>query len=325
LKLRHHGDENMRFEVTKRDAVILSIFIVVLVVCCYAYVRWATSPRAKGGTVEANVTDVTSVETNYDAGSPHEGTEKALNLCVEEMLKRRVAPMQKYELIWKRNIFREMTSEGAPASANVVRRSSLTPPVLPPASVVVKEGQPSVKPAQSYPEKPKNITYTAFVLVGGKRLALVEDTSIRDGCYVGEGEYAFGVRVLRITPEVIEVEKDGRIFYYTLGENKEERKLLAKGSSSQPQQTGTTSQPTKQQEQPAVSSGTSTEGSSQPESQKVTQPTVTPPQPPSFEERQRFFERIMQRLRERYGENIPPDVEERLKRFRRRLEEGGSD
>ncbi|MFA4015281.1 MAG: hypothetical protein RUDDFDWM_000361 [Candidatus Fervidibacterota bacterium] len=308
----------MRFEVTKRDAVILSIFMVVLVICCYAYVRWATSPKAKVSTVEA---DVRSSEMKYDGESSHGSTEETLKLYVEEMLKRRTTAVQKYELIWKRNIFRETIGEGVATSANVVRRSNITLPVLPPASVVVKQEEPSSKPAQSYQEKPKNITYTAFVLIGGKPLALLEDTSIKDGCYVGEGEYAFGVRVLRITPDVIEVEKDGQIFYYALGENKEERELLARGGSPQPQQRSTTSQ----QEQPARSSETSAGGTSQPEQQKVAQPTVTPPQPPSFEGRKGFIERIMQRLRERYGENIPPEVEERLKRFRRRLEEDRSD
>lgn len=44
---------------------------------------------------------------------------------------------------------------------------------------------------------------------------------------------------------------------------------------------------------------------------------------PTFRGRSEFFEQMMRRMRERYGGEIPPDVMERMRRFRRRFEEGG--
>ncbi|MCX7776880.1 MAG: hypothetical protein N2381_02285 [Armatimonadetes bacterium] len=316
----------MRFELTKRDAIILGIFIPFLVACCYAYVRHATSSGAPAQAGREATGDASKSAVQSDFNDANVGG--ARDADIESFIKRRLEKTQRYSVIWQRSVFKPATLGRSVSSRHTTANkavSTLLPPLPPPIGTQAQpqKSSGSAREPSEYrpPEKPRDIAYTAFVLVNGKPMALVEKTSTKEGFYVQEGDYVFGMRVVRIASDAIELEHDGRSIYYALGENKEKRELMARTVSSQKvSQTGTSTP----QQQPAAQQAAKVEqtGQVQQIQQAELQPVSPPPPPAGLDERSRFFERMMRRLRERYGDNIPPDVMERINRFRRRSEEG---
>lgn len=316
----------MRFEVTKRDAVILSIFIIFLIACCYMYVRHMTAPKSSGRTEsEREVLVVGESASEGEANAQRLGDIEGVE--IESLLARRKASVQKYAAIWQRNIFKpplepaqQRKSSQSLHGRSVAGGSPVLLPPLPPPTGAQSQFQPTpplggMEGNRPFADKPRNIAYTAFVVMGDRRLALVENTSTKEGFYVREGDYVFGMRVVRIAPDAIELERDGRSIYYALGENKDKKELMAKSVSQQRSQ-----QPTSSTSQPQPTGQMQQVGQVQQAEQS--QPASANVSPPPSVRRSEFFERMMQRMRERYGDNIPPDIEERIRRFRRRAEDG---
>jgi len=310
----------MRLELTRRDAIILGIFIPFLVACCYAYVRHTTAPRAPSQAVgEVTTAGATEPAAQADA--------QDVNVDIDGILRARSMAVQRYVAIWERNVFKPVVlahEEGARTPRMAAVNTAAPPPLqpLPPPMSVQTQPPESTHMTREHraPEKPKDMAYTAFVLVNGKPVALIENLGTKEGMYVQEGDHVFGMRVLRIAPDAIELERDGHSFYYALGENKEKRELMARSVS---QQRAPSASPSGSQQQSAVQSQQTVQtGQTEQTGQQVT--SQSPPSPPTFEGRSRFFEQMMQRMRERYGDNIPPDVMERIRRFRRRFSEEGN-
>lgn len=294
----------MQFEVTKRDMLILAIFALVLVIGCYAYVRHVTAPRhkAKAVTEEASTERTPSLEASRKSIALHTDAKKSKRSEGALSVSSKPAKMtddHDYDIIWKRNIFKPALP--TPATKNTAEPTEVSPP----APV-----EPLPPPPPLTPQKPKEFAYTAFISVGDEKLALIENVNTHEGHYVREGDTVFDFRVVSISPDAVELERDGTIFQYTIGENKEARKL--KAPTAKKQQPGAKQQQTQQQQSQQQGGQPSAQGQEAP----------PPPGPPSrFERRRQFFERVMQRIRARYGDNIPPEIRARIERFRRRMRE----
>lgn len=100
-------------------------------------------------------------------------------------------------------------------------------PTLPPALVAVPSG---ANPA----ELRKNLAYTGMVEVGGATQALLENLQTKETRFVGQGESAFGCRVVSISARSVALDAGGMPFTLSIGENKPDLDPGAKPSGGGP-------------------------------------------------------------------------------------------
>lgn len=231
----------MNLTLTPRDKVILSVFTLVLIGVMWGYVRWATSPASSGRAIQptagrtleraneltepvatksAPITDVAP------APLPTEGESPA------------VLPRRDYRFIAERNIFQpsaektETPSKPAPARSSERSRSSgglSAPPPLPPAPP-----PPPSSPSTQMAARPANLTATGVARIGDETYVLLENPQTRDIAFVRVGESAFGYEVTNAGENYVEVRQGDVAYRITLGEGKQERRVLASAAGPRP-------------------------------------------------------------------------------------------
>lgn len=228
----------MNLTLTPRDKIILSVFTLVLVGVMWGYVRWATSPASSGRAIQpaasrtlergkeltepvatksAPVTDVAPAPLPIEGESPA------------------TLPRRDYRFIAERNIFQpagEKTEEKTPAPSQPTTAKSSgrsrpsgslsEPPPLPPAP----PPPPSSTPTQMA-ARPANLTATGVARIGNETYVLLENPQTRDIAFVRVGESAFGYEVMNVGENYVEVKQGDVAYRITLGEGKQERRVLA--------------------------------------------------------------------------------------------------
>lgn len=230
----------MSREVTPRDWAILGVFTVALVLGCYAYYRHVTAPSASRGQTIATTTATQSLRRTSEALTT---TDTAQAPVVQQSASPTALPRRDYRFIADRNIFqppRESPPQRtqpsttvrstAPPTPSRTPRGLSAPPPLPPA--------PPPLPAASTPppstvmaSRPANLTATGVVRLGSDTYVVLENPQTRDTAFVRVGESAFGYQVVNAGDNYVEVRQGDFAYRITLGEGKQERKILAMGGA----------------------------------------------------------------------------------------------
>ncbi|MFN3422191.1 MAG: hypothetical protein ACK40X_10770, partial [Armatimonadota bacterium] len=151
-------------------------------------------------------------------------------------------PRRDYRFIAERNIFQpagEKTEEKTPTpSQPTTARSSgrsrssgglSEPPPLPPAPPPPLSSTPTQMAA-----RPANLTATGVARIGDETYVLLENPQTRDIAFVRVGESAFGYEVTNVGENYVEVKQGDVAYRITLGEGKQERRVLASASGPRP-------------------------------------------------------------------------------------------
>ncbi|MFA0759987.1 MAG: hypothetical protein HZLCBSQH_000072 [Candidatus Fervidibacterota bacterium] len=255
----------MSREVTLRDLAVLGGFALMLVLGSYAYVRHATAPPAPQGQRSSAVARPLerTTETSADivqAPIAHTSASPA------------ALPRRDYRLIAERNIFQLPTQKQAassPSRSPVPARPSRptapspsprglgAPPPLPPAPPPLPVANSPATAPTTPASRPANLTATSIARLSDDTYVLLENPQTRDTAWVRIGESAFGYQVVNAGDNYVEVRQGDIAYRITLGEGKQERKIMATGTPS------TTGAP------PQASVGAPVSGSA---------PAVSPPQ-----------------------------------------------
>jgi len=146
-------------------------------------------------------------------------------------------PRRDYRFIAERNIF-QPTSESTSATEQPSPRRSTrqspggslaAPPPLPPAP----PPPPSSMPTQMA-SRPANLTATGVARIGDETYVLLENPQTRDIAFVRVGEFAFGYQVMNVGENYVEVKQGDVAYRITLGEGKQERRVLASAAPGGP-------------------------------------------------------------------------------------------
>lgn len=235
----------MNLTITPRDKIVLGVFVVILVGVMWAYVRWATAPASGGraiqptatkelrrtAEIEATKAEMPPISDVAPAPLPAKGASPAS------------LPRRDYRYIAERNIF-QPPSESAttPSEQSTSQRRSTrsqpsgglsTPPPLPPAPPPPPPSQPTQLAA-----RPANLTATGVFKIGEETYVLLENPQTRDVAIVKQGESAFGYEVVNVSEGYVEVKQGDIAYRVTLGEGKQERRILAAASPSGPRPPG---------------------------------------------------------------------------------------
>ncbi|MCX7643418.1 MAG: DUF3106 domain-containing protein [Armatimonadetes bacterium] len=233
----------MNLTLTPRDKVILSVFTLVLVGAMWGYVRWATSPASSGRAIQP--TTVRTLERKAELTEPVATkfatvTDVASAPLPTEGESPTTLPRRDYRFIAERNIFQppeeKPTTRSEPTSTKSSGRSRSSgglssPPPLPPAP-------PPPPPPPSTPTqmaaRPANLTATGVARIGEETYVLLENPQTRDIAFVKVGESAFGYEVTNVGENYVEVRQGDTAYRITLGEGKQERRILAAASGPRP-------------------------------------------------------------------------------------------
>lgn len=221
----------MTLKVTPRDRLILGVFSLLLFASCYAYYRWATAPASPGRSVQPTAR---ALQRQQEMKQPTTDVAQA-PLVMEEEAIAPALPKRDYSFIAERNIF-QLPSEkpkeqkpketAKPAPARLPSPGSLSaPPPLP----VTPPPPPAPSSSPQIPSRPANLTATGIVRLGEETRVLLENTQTRDTAFVRVGESAFGYQVTSAGENYVEVKQGDVAYRLTLGEGKQERKILAAG------------------------------------------------------------------------------------------------
>ncbi|MFA0758486.1 MAG: hypothetical protein KEFWMYNX_001479 [Candidatus Fervidibacter sp.] len=234
----------MRREVTPRDFAILGAFAFLLAVGSYAYIRYATAPPSpQGQKPSAIARPLERRDETVPAQTP--SRDVATAPIKQEASSPATLPERDYRFIAERNIFQPAsekpeTPSAQPSPAPSSGRSRSTspppsprglsaPPPLPPAPPPL----PATNPAPTtLASRPANLTATSIARLGGDTYVLLENPQTRDTAWVRVGESAFGYQVANAGDNYVEVRQGDVAYRITLGEGKQERKILAMGTSS---------------------------------------------------------------------------------------------
>ncbi len=133
-----------------------------------------------------------------------------------------------YQIIVERNLFRPVTGASpAPESPETA-----PPPPTPPQPPV--QPMPLPVPSGKIDEVKKGVAFTGAVQIAGVQRALLENLQSKEARYTGQGESAFGYRVMSISSQLVVLEKNGLQFTLTLGENKPDAPPPAGKQGGQP-------------------------------------------------------------------------------------------
>ncbi len=118
-----------------------------------------------------------------------------------------------YAIIVERNLFQPVGAVQQPGQGGKPATPPTPPakPLLPPMPVA---------PAGNIDEVKKNIAFTGAVGMPSGQMALLENLQSKETRFVGQGESAFGYRVMTINSQLVVLEKNGLQFTLTMGENK---------------------------------------------------------------------------------------------------------
>ena len=244
----------MRREVTPRDLAILGAFAFLLAVGSYAYIRYATAPPSpQGQKPSAIARPLERMGETVPAQTP--SRDVAAAPIKQEASSPATLPQRDYRFIAERNIFQPAsekpeTPSAQPSPAPSSGRSRPTsppssprrlgappssprglgaPPPLPPAPPPL----PATNPAPTtLASRPANLTATSVARLGNDTYVLLENPQTRDTAWVRVGESAFGYQVANAGDNYVEVRQGDVAYRITLGEGKQERKILAMGTSS---------------------------------------------------------------------------------------------
>ncbi|MER3500972.1 MAG: hypothetical protein C4295_05745 [Candidatus Fervidibacterota bacterium] len=233
----------MNLTLTPRDKAILGAFLVLLVGGSWAYIRWATAPASTGrplqpttrktleqaaettaptGTTKAAVTDVAPAPFPTESESPA------------------ALPRRDYRFIAERNIFQppsERTTQPTKRPSTPSRPRKATPPqpfgglAAPPPLPPAPPPPPSSPPTQMA-SRPANLAATGVARIGDETYVLLENPQTRDVAFVRVGESAFGYQVSGVGENYVEVKQGDVAYRITLGEGKQERRILAAAAPS---------------------------------------------------------------------------------------------
>lgn len=190
--------------ITRRDVIVLALFVLVLAVGSYVFVRHQLAPPERR---TARPDRVGTPETVRPAEA-----EKQPDLEYAD-----------FAVIPKRNLFRaavpKAQSEGVSAKAKVPAVLPARPgPMLPTVKGRMLAGAPPGFPAPG-PRGPK-IAVTGVVRFGKVLQALIENVDTGESRLIQEGDSAFGYRLSSLQPESAVLERPGEILHLALGENK---------------------------------------------------------------------------------------------------------
>lgn len=118
-----------------------------------------------------------------------------------------------YAIITERNLFQPVGDVQQPSQGG-------KPTTPPPPSVKPLLPPMPVAPAGNIDEVKKNIAFTGAVGMPNGQQALLENLQSKETRFVGQGESAFGYRVMTINSQLVVLEKNGLQFTLTMGENK---------------------------------------------------------------------------------------------------------
>ncbi|MGQ9463434.1 MAG: hypothetical protein ACUVTP_10120 [Candidatus Fervidibacter sp.] len=236
----------MNLTITPRDKIVLGVFVVILVGVMWAYVRWATAPASGGRAIQPTATKELRRTTELSKVTKAEMT-PVTDVAPAPFPAERVSPAsmprRDYRYIAERNIFQPpsesptTTSEQSTSQKRSTRSqpsSGLsTPPPLPPAPPPPLPSQPTQLAA-----RPANLTATGVFKIGDETYVLLENPQTRDVAIVKQGESAFGYEVTNVSEGYVEVRQGDIAYRMTLGEGKQERRVLAAVSPSGPRPPG---------------------------------------------------------------------------------------
>lgn len=136
-----------------------------------------------------------------------------------------------YAVIVERNLFRPVTAASlASVAPNPPAPAPPTKAPLPPMPIA---------PQGNIDEVKKNVAFTGAVGMPSGQQALLENLQTKETKFVGQGESAFGYRVVTISSQLVVLEKNGLQFTLTMGENKPDAPAPAAGKpGGQPGQPG---------------------------------------------------------------------------------------
>lgn len=236
----------MNLTITPRDRVILGVFVVVLVGVMWGYVRWATAPASRGRAIQP--TSGRTLERTSELAEPIASRTTAVTDVAPAPLPTEgespaTLPRRDYRFIAERNIFQppsestSTTTTERPSSQPTPRRSTrqpsggslAAPPPLPPAP----PPPPSSMPTQMA-SRPANLTATGVARIGEETYVLLENPQTRDIAFVRVGETAFGYQVTSVGENYVEVKQGDVAYRITLGEGKQERRVLASATPGGP-------------------------------------------------------------------------------------------
>ena len=118
-----------------------------------------------------------------------------------------------YAVIAERNLFAPVAASSA-AVAEPTKAPTPAPPKqgIPPMSLPVPMG--------NIDEVKKHVAFTGAVGMPSGQQALLENLQTKEAKFVGQGESAFGYRVITISSQLVVLEKNNLQFTLAMGENK---------------------------------------------------------------------------------------------------------
>jgi len=232
--------------VTKRDAVILGIFTLVLIVGCIGFAVRAVGGGREDKPGKPSFSKAGGVIEVEPAGEGSQSDQEGLG---------------EYRIIAQRNLFQpalgpvrrlaSRRSTGGPKPA-VLEEIPPIPPVLfsderPPQEETPERneeprpanpggmggGLPAFSPpgsqGQASQDKKPRVAVTGMIQIGGRWKVIVEDLQTNDKMLASVGEEAFGYRVREVDPShrVAMLERGGRLERFGLGDNKVVKKPSA--------------------------------------------------------------------------------------------------
>lgn len=230
----------MSREVTSRDLAVLGGFALMLVLGSYAYIRHATAPPAPQGQRPSAVARPLE-RTNETSPTKTTSTDIAQAPIAHASASPATGPRRDYRLIAERNIF-QLPPQSQPASSPsrspaparpsrpTAPRGLGAPPPLPPAPPPLPVANSPATAPTTPASRPANLTATSIARLGDETYVLLENPQTRDAAWVRVGESAFGYQVVNAGDNYVEVRQGDVAYRITLGEGKQERKIIAAGT-----------------------------------------------------------------------------------------------
>ena len=125
-----------------------------------------------------------------------------------------------YAIIAERNLFSPVGSSSTASMPAKLPTSAPPPkPSIPPMTLPVPMG--------NIDEVKKHVAFTGAVGMPSGQQALLENLQTKETKFVGQGESAFGYRVVTISSQLVVLEKNNLQFTLTMGENKSDAPAAA--------------------------------------------------------------------------------------------------
>ena len=209
-------------EVSPRTAIIAAGSLIIIAAIIITLFARRMSSTDSDFARKPTATKLTSVkleikETKDQSTASTSGSDKSKS---EKAQAQSITPQSNdpYELIVQRNLFRALTSGGSGVGGPAMPQPAPVPtpmPVVQPMPV-----QPVPVNNANADDLRRAIAFTGIVETQSGKQALIENLQTGDSIYVSGGGSAFGYRILNISDNSIQLEKDGTQFSLNSGENK---------------------------------------------------------------------------------------------------------